>query len=650
MFSSSLTVRIAFAAAFFLFFYLRNDHYLPTTVSWRFNEQAANRVTHVVAAWDSGRGFNTHVWIIPAFSPRFTERSIPLPNLYIKRVSLTAYPRGIGDVFNGTTVRTRSGVLLETKGHEGGAVILDFPPSGRTGLHPVLLTVQLVLAILASSLLTDAFLYCRRRASGGPRGMLRTLTDGHKPLFWAMFLLLMAVSTFWLLGQYPAIMTYDSFVVFSEIKILAFDNFSPCMFGILVLMITQFWDSPTAVCVFQMMVSSFFASFLFYYALRGGVRWYLLLPFFIAFAASVPVGAYNVTIWKDVPFSMLVLFWAFFLFHLLRRASLGAPVLLDARAAAYLSVALFFLSSLRHNGIVYLFVIPLAMFLIMGKHRTGALRVALLSFAMYAVLRLVIVGALAPDKDASESYNHNNNYLNTSWKINTVACFLKNGYYSPDHAHDKSVIGKVADPDFLAGRYNPLQSGEINWTQHIIDRLNRITPAEMAEFDSFHLRAIFDNLDVYMSDRIRTFMAVFFRGQIFANDLRRNKIWGLHCFGFYLSPKLGVASQWQNGIIDGMEQYSGAWGSRFLLANGLWGLLLLCAAFILYRFIPASACFAFVPLVQMPFLFVTLPSTEFRYVYYVYLSAFFMVPFVLLEMVRRKSTPLSRGTVPGPEA
>ena len=37
----------------------------------------------------------------------------------------------------------------------------------------------------------------------------------------------------------------------------------------------------------------------------------IILPFYFLFITSIPIGLYTITLWKDIPFALLVVFWAF---------------------------------------------------------------------------------------------------------------------------------------------------------------------------------------------------------------------------------------------------------------------------------------------------------------------------------------------------
>ena len=46
----------------------------------------------------------------------------------------------------------------------------------------------------------------------------------------------------------------------------------------------------------------------------------IVLPFYFLFITSIPIGLYTITLWKDIPFALLVVFWAFWFVKLVSRS------------------------------------------------------------------------------------------------------------------------------------------------------------------------------------------------------------------------------------------------------------------------------------------------------------------------------------------
>ncbi len=88
----------------------------------------------------------------------------------------------------------------------------------------------------------------------------------------------------------------------------------------------------------------------------------LLLPCLLLLLASVPIGLYNVTLWKDVPFALLVVFWGIVLVYFYDRTRAGASGPrggLNIGTAVLLLLSFTALLTIRYNGLVYLLIVPL---------------------------------------------------------------------------------------------------------------------------------------------------------------------------------------------------------------------------------------------------------------------------------------------------
>jgi hypothetical protein len=66
--------------------------------------------------------------------------------------------------------------------------------------------------------------------------------------------------------------------------------------------------TPAAVAIFQILLSSFLSAFTFSRLYRRKNHLLVIISFTL-FTLSIPIGLYNITIWKDIIFSQLIIFW-----------------------------------------------------------------------------------------------------------------------------------------------------------------------------------------------------------------------------------------------------------------------------------------------------------------------------------------------------
>ncbi|MBD3306800.1 hypothetical protein GF339_10265, partial [candidate division KSB3 bacterium] len=214
------------------------------------------------------------------------------------------------------------GVLLTLGFFLGFALTYDVPPPGYDAYFfpqkqpesPVvdskLALTQLFLAVICAYWTMAVVRYVKSRS-------LRSIFwKDKKIVFWAYFLIATGVFAVWLLGQWPGGMTPDSFWSWDQTLSLSFDDWHPYLYQVYLLMLRQFADSPATVAVFQILLTAGVGSYIFYFCIRQGVNWLYTLPFFLLFITSIPIGVYNITLWKDIPWSLCLVLTAFWIFRL----------------------------------------------------------------------------------------------------------------------------------------------------------------------------------------------------------------------------------------------------------------------------------------------------------------------------------------------
>ena len=191
-------------------------------------------------------------------------------------------------------------------------------------------------------------------------GSLRSMIlNDRRYIFWLLFGGAILSFSIWLVAFWPGVMSVDSLKVWRAAKIPGFFlNDHPILNVVFYMYLMHIWDNVAVVPITQIVLVSLLGSHIFFSLYRKGIRLAALLPFYLLFIFSIPVGLYNIVLWKDIPFALLVTFWAYMLadmFYQKRKQTLSVST---HRWAAlfllYLSLAL-----VRHNGALYLLVVPL---------------------------------------------------------------------------------------------------------------------------------------------------------------------------------------------------------------------------------------------------------------------------------------------------
>ena len=165
------------------------------------------------------------------------------------------------------------------------------------------------------------------------------------------------------------------------------------------------------------------------------------------------------------------------------------------------------------------------------------------------------------------------------------------------------------------------------------------------------IKRILENIPIFLSDRTHWFFSILQESCICGNNLRYNDyINYINVFNLHYSPKIIFLSTIQEKILDKTLIYRGILEGRFIFANALWGFMIIIFIILLYHYLPVSSLSCSIPLYQIFFLFLLWSGNDFRYIYFIYLFSFFIIPLVLLEfkvkyMNNKKFSNLERITI-----
>jgi len=438
--------------------------------------------------------------------------------------------------------------------------------------HPGLFAIQALTAGVITFLVYWLAHLAIVRRMGSLREGCRLLFYDHKHwFFWAIFLLGLAVNMLFLAAEWPGNLTPDSITVHKEVKWMQFSNHHPYIYSFLLLGLYNLFDSPTTLIVGQMLLFHALAGMFFCILYQQGLSLFLLFPLALLHILSIPINLFNISLWKDIPFTTLILFWALLIsFIAYRKYYCGKETILNRRDAILLGLLFFLLLTLRHNGIIFLPMIALFIGLFFWQQK-GFLAV----FFACSALLLVTYSSLTPLAASAKKENSNfaRHVLSSrSGKMLSVLDGEKK-YYLEDYLSDRlrlfvATLGTspVADTWF-SDTHNPPQ----RW--HSVDEMRA--------------------------------------------DMRHNPLHDT------LAQKVGH-------IVNKTTAYSGITSGRFIYWNSLYGLIALASAFLLYKWLPVSALYSSFFLFQaMGMFFFVWP--RWRYLYFIYVGGIFLLPIIALE-------------------
>lgn len=438
----------------------------------------------------------------------------------------------------------------------------------------LLFVVQLLTALFSALLVSlVASVYYEERKRFPKAGVFSLIFTCEKRwFFWSVFLGGLFVNSLFLFAEWPGSLTPDSITILKEVRWLRFTNHHPYVYSFLTLALLNFYDAPITVIIVQMVFFHLLVGSFFYILFKNGVTLNILLPCFLLSICSLPINFFNIVLWKDIPFSILILFWAFFLTYVFYlRMYEKKRMRLSTKNALLLAGLFFLLCTLRHNGLVYLPFIPLILWIFFSDSRKQYFQ-----FFVVSTLLLVSYYFVFPHVVLQKN-NKRNDFAIEAAEKKTKGL--------------KSVITGSSDKYFLE--------------DYLAERLKIFVKTLGTSPDAW----IWNN-DMHTPPQ-RWFSVDEARAEM--------KVKPLSIALLYLEKKL----------LNTMD-FKGIFAGRFIFWNSLFGLCGLVVVFMFSRWFPVSAFYSGIFLYQTIFMFIVV-WPRWRYLYYLYLGGVFLLPVFLFE-------------------
>lgn len=189
-----------------------------------------------------------------------------------------------------------------------------------------------------------AFLYVTWRVTN------KMQVHQHTANGWIFFSIFFCIWSLYLVAYYPGTMSEDSIDQWQQaIGASPLNNWHPVFHTLCIRLLITVYESPAIVALAQIVAMAAVAASYLVFLSKQGLPFKWLLTFAIVFALVPANGIYAITLWKDVAFTISLLWLTLSLAKLLTYKKAGIQLVL-----ALLAVALF-----RHNGmVVYLLTIP----------------------------------------------------------------------------------------------------------------------------------------------------------------------------------------------------------------------------------------------------------------------------------------------------
>lgn len=322
--------------------------------------------------------------------------SMELPRYRIKALRI-----GPSDDATITSVRiqTEYGQDFPLSGglYQGGYIYStsDIDLQRQQHFHPHRFAFQVLLAAFLAWLTARLIGYASR--FDGPKDVF---FGRDRYLFWAMLLLGCTTFLFWHISVWPAIMSNDSLEVWRAAQIPGtYLGDHPPFNVIFYLLLGLIWNNPAIVPLVQNFFTSLLIAYILFTLYRSGLPRWMLVVCFLLVVSSIPVGLYTTILWKDVPFALLTAWLGFELARLYHEKRNKTLAVTKKRWFLLLCITLAIIG-FRHNGILYLFLVP-ALLLLFGLVK---LRIRTLAIVFSLVIGIGLVFFLHPKNSHTVDY------------------------------------------------------------------------------------------------------------------------------------------------------------------------------------------------------------------------------------------------------
>jgi hypothetical protein len=497
--------------------------------------------------------------------------------------------------------------------------------------HFLLFAVQVSLSFLAAWLWRELLLLIGRSQSHNIGAFLKwTFLAGQRWVFWGIFFFSFVFYSLWLLGQWPGEMNWDTFVMWGETQTLRLTNNHSFVYVLLLCLVKQLRDSPASMALLQIAFMSFLLARIFFFAFKNGApkRWLVLVCILVI--TSVPLAVSTISVNTTTLFALLTAFWGFTLFRLAFLKKRGRPLIFSNKELCVLAVFFCLLVSIRHHALVYIIILPA----LAWTMKVFPLHSFKRFMAYFALVFLVLHLAVATVLGIPERTNYGPRLK--AFKLPSIMQII---------VHE-SEIKKAADVrPSITDTFRDEFPGDISGPQKEWSKEKKET------FWNF-INGVQNNLPLYLAYRVLVFaealglsdatVLYFMRGKE-VETIKMSRPLSLR--PLINRPILPAIANWQQTLLRETSSFKHLVKPRLIFWNTGIPLIILLLVLALYRRLPLSACASFLILSQLPFLFIALPSGQWRYLYFIYLFGIVVLPLVIIEF-RWTATSRQNGGAP----
>ncbi|MBX6353458.1 MAG: hypothetical protein IRZ10_08980 [Thermoflavifilum sp.] len=251
-------------------------------------------------------------------------------------------------------------------------------------------------------------------------------------------------------AYFPAKMTYDSFWQWAQAHhITPYNNWHPILDTWIIEATSKLYNSPASYIVLQIIVMACVVAYALRFLQTMGMPQWLVLTLDFFYALNPAIGILAITMWKDILFAALILFFTTMVAKMVHDPSWLSPW----RHVLLLIVVCFLVMNMRQNGPETVLASLVVLTLILKELR----------WRLVAVSASVLALFLAFNGPVLRYYHVIRNPLNEALAIPTqqiAATYKYGGTFTPEL---KAYFNRILPADHWVKDYNPYTVNPIKW-------------------------------------------------------------------------------------------------------------------------------------------------------------------------------------------
>lgn len=312
--------------------------------------------------------------------------------------------------------------------------------------------------------------------------------------FIILFLIQSIILGVYFYGLNPGNMSYDTYNQVCQLKgIIKFNTWHPIGHTLFIGLLLKIWDNYAIITIFQILIFTLVTTSFYITLLKNNIKWQVIYLAAIVISGIPSTGVNVVTQWKDIPFTVGLLWGTLIIFKM----CLNKDYFRSLTHIFEFVFCLFTISLFRFNGILA-FILMLIYALIYSFKSNNKIQLRNYSISTLIILvTVILVNILIPNKlDA----NPNPPGMKLRPIYQGLAAIYVNGVEEDLSKESRKLIEAVSTKEQMKDYYNPYFADTISSnTPEFLNKLSKISTGDALKM---YIEAAIVHPEVVIGDKL----------------------------------------------------------------------------------------------------------------------------------------------------